>query len=261
MPTKKSLIHPTAIIHPTARIASGCEIGPYCVIGEHVEMGEKCRLHSHVVVDGYTTIGRENEISPFCTVGLRSQDVKYKGGITSTIIGSHNIFREYVSIHAPTGDGDYTRVGSHNHILAYCHIAHNVQFGSHITMSNAAMLGGYVVVEDRVVVGGMVAVHQYCRVGTMSMVGGCSKVVQDIPPYMICDGSPAESRAINKIGLERNGVSEEAQNALKQAYKILFRGSLGGTDALSKIEKDLLQLPEIKHLLQFVRASERGITK
>jgi UDP-N-acetylglucosamine acyltransferase len=261
VPPKKSLIHPTAIIHPTAKIGSGCEVGPYCVIGEYVEIGEKCRLHSHIVIDGHTCIGQENVIYPFCSIGMGAQDTKAKNGINRTVIGSNNIIREYVSIHGPVGDGSYTRVGSHNHILAYGHIAHNVQLGNHVTMINVATLGGHVIVEDRAVIGGLAAVHQYCRVGTMSMIGGCSKVVQDIPPYMICDGNPAGSRTINKIGLERNGVSEEAQNVLKKAYKILFRGDLGGTNALAKIERDLPPLPEVKHLVQFVRASERGISK
>ncbi|MBW8865433.1 MAG: acyl-ACP--UDP-N-acetylglucosamine O-acyltransferase [Verrucomicrobia bacterium] len=261
MSTKKPLIHPTAVIHPTAKIGSGCEVGPYCVIGEYVELGEKCKLHSHIVIDGHTSLGRENDIYPFCSIGLGAQDTKVKSGINRTVIGSHNIFREYVSIHGPGGEGGYTRIGSHNHILAYGHIAHNVQLGDRITMINVATLGGHVIVEDCAVIGGLAAVHQHCRVGTMSMIGGCSKVVQDIPPYMICDGSPAGSRTINKVGLERNGVSEETQNVLKKAYKILFRGDLGGTNALAKIEKDLPQLPEVKHLVQFVRASERGISK
>ena len=208
-----------------------------------------------------SSIGRENDIYPFCSIGLGAQDTKVKSGINRTVIGSHNIFREYVSIHGPCGEGGYTRIGSHNHILAYGHIAHNVQLGSHVTMINVATLGGHVLVEDRAVIGGLAAVHQYCRIGTMSMIGGCSKVVQDIPTYMICDGSPAESRTINKIGLERNGVSVEAQNALKKAYRILFRSDLGGTNALAKIENDLPQLPELKHLIQFVRTSARGISK
>ncbi len=257
----KKLIHSTAVIHSTAKIGAGCEVGPYCVIGENVEIGARTKLHSHIVVDGHTVIGEDNQIYPFCSIGLGAQDTKKKSGVNRTIIGSHNIFREYVSIHGPGGDGGYTRIGSHNHVLAYGHIAHNVQLGSHVTMINVATLGGHVIVEDRAVIGGLAAVHQFCRVGTMSMIGGCSKVVQDVPPYMVCDGSPAEARTINKIGLERNGVSEEAQNVLKQAYKILFRGALGGTNALAKIEKDLPPLPEIKHLIAFVRASERGISK
>ena len=255
------MVHQTAIIHPKAKIGPQCEIGPYCVIGEHVTLGDGCKLHSHVVIDGHTKLGRENEIFPFASIGLKTQDLKWKGGDTRTEIGDGNTFREYVTIHSATGDGEVTRVGSHNTILAYCHIAHNCTLGDRIIMSNVATLAGHVTVEDQAVIGGLAAVHQFCRIGKMSMIGGCSKIVQDVPPFMIADGNPAEIRTINKIGMERNGVSEEAQNALRHAYKILFREGLTIPNALAKIEKELPPLPEVKHLIQFVRSSERGISK
>jgi UDP-N-acetylglucosamine acyltransferase len=255
------MIHSSAVIHKNAQIGAGCVIGPYCVIGENVTLGYGCHLHSHVVIDGHTTLGASNEIFPFASIGLKTQDLKWKGGITRTRIGSHNTFREYVTIHSATGDGETTTVGSHNHILAYCHIAHNVTLGNHIIMSNVATLAGHIVVEDRAVIGGLAAVHQFCRIGTMSIIGGCSKVVQDVPPYMLADGNPATTRTINKVGLERNGVSEEAQSALKHAYKILFRDGLTIPNALAKIESDLPSVPELRHLIEFVRASERGISK
>jgi UDP-N-acetylglucosamine acyltransferase len=255
------MVHHTAIIHPKAHIGPQCEIGPYCVIGEHVALGDGCKLHSHVVIDGYTKLGGGNEIFPFASIGLKTQDLKWKGGVTRTEIGDGNTFREYVTIHSATGDGEVTRVGSHNSILAYCHIAHNVTLGSHVIMSNVATLGGHVTVEDQAVIGGLAAVHQFCRVGKMSMIGGCSKIVQDVPPFMIADGNPAETRTINKIGMERNRVLEEAQNALRQAYKILFREGLTIPNALVKIEQELPKLPEIQYLVNFVRTSERGISK
>ena len=255
------MIHPTAIVHPHAKIGAGCHVGPYCVIGEHVTLGANSKLHSHVVIDGHTRLGKENEIFPFACIGLQTQDLKWRGGITRTQIGDRNTFREYVSIHSATGDGEVTTVGSDNHILAYCHIAHNVTVGSHVIMSNVATLAGHVTVEDYAVIGGLAAVHQFCRIGTMAMIGGCSKVVQDIPPYMIGDGNPAETRTVNKVGMERNGVSEAAQTALRHAYKILFRERLTIPNALTKIEKKLPLSPEVKHLIQFVRASERGIGK
>src|ERR1700691_2869238 len=254
------MISPTAVIHPKAQIGEGCVIGPYCVIGENVALGAGCRLHSHVVIDGYTTLGENNEIFPFASIGLRTQDLKWKGGITRTQIGSHNTFREYVTIHSATGDGEVTTVGSHNHILAYSHIAHNVTLGNHIIMSNVATLAGHITVEDRAVIGGLAAVHQFCRVGTMAIIGGCSKVVQDVPPYMLADGNPAKTRTINKVGLDRNGVAEEAQTALKQAYKILFREGLTIPNALSRIETELPPLPEVRHLVAFARRSERGLS-
>src|SRR5580658_10283817 len=233
------MIHSSAVIHKNARIGAGCFIGPYCVIGENVTLGDHCQLHSHVVIDGHTTLGGANEIFPFASIGLKTQDLKWKGGLTRTNIGSHNTFREYVTINSATGEGEATIVGSHNHILAYCHIAHNVTLGDSIIMSNVATLAGHIVVEDRAVIGGLAAVHQFCRVGTMSIIGGCSKVVQDVPPYMMADGNPARTRALNKVGLERNGVSEEAQAALKQAHRILFRSKLTQANALSKIVNEL----------------------
>jgi UDP-N-acetylglucosamine acyltransferase len=255
------MIHPTAILHPKAQIGTDCEIGPYCIIGGHVTLGDNCRLHSHVVVDGHTKLGKENEIFPFASIGLKTQDLKWKGGVTRTEIGDHNTFREYVTIHSATGDGEVTTVGSHNHLLAYCHLAHNVTLGDHNIMSNVATLAGHVTVEDHAVIGGLAAVHQFCRIGKLAMIGGCSKVVQDVPPFMMADGNPAETRTINKIGMERNGVSEAAQSALKQCYKVLFREGLTISNALAKIETELPKLPEILHLLNFVRTSERGISK
>jgi len=162
----------TAIIHRSAEIGADCDIGPYCVIGEHVSLGPRCRLHSHVVIDGYTSLGSDNEIFPFASIGLKTQDLKWKGGITRTEIGNHNTFREYVTVHSATGDGEVTKVGSCNHILAYCHLAHNVMLGDHIIMSNVASLAGHVTMEDHAVVGGLAAVHQFCRIGRMSIIGG-----------------------------------------------------------------------------------------
>ena len=255
------MIHPTAVIHPSARLGANCRIGPYCVVGEFVTLGDECQLHSHVVIDGHTTLGRRNEIFPFASIGLKSQDLKWSGGATHTRIGDENTFREYVTVHSATSDGNATIVGSHNHILAYCHIAHDVVLGNHVIMSNVATLAGHVVVEDHAIVGGLAAVHQFCRIGKMSIIGGCSKVVQDVPPFMLADGNPAETRTVNKVGLERNGVSPEAQAALRQAFKILFREGLTISNALARIEVELPKLPEVLHLIQFARASSRGISK
>jgi UDP-N-acetylglucosamine acyltransferase len=255
------MIHPTAIIHPRAQVGAGCEIGPYCVVGEHVALGDHCKLHSHVVIDGHTRMGQGNEVFPFACIGKRTQDLKYKGGDPRLEIGDHNIFRENVTVHTATDEGDATIVGSHNVLLSSVHIAHDCRLGNGIIMSGFAGLAGHVVVEDNVVLGGYVAVHQFCRIGTLSMVGGCSKLRQDLAPYMLADGSPAEIHTINKVGLERHGVAEASINALKQAYKIIFREALTMPNALAKIEAELPAVPEIQHLVQFIRASERGISK
>jgi UDP-N-acetylglucosamine acyltransferase len=254
-------IHPSAVVHPDAQIGSNCHIGPFCVIGQHVTLGPECRLHSHVVIDGHTTLGVGNELFPFAAIGLKTQDLKWKGGVTRTVIGDHNVFRENSTVHSATNDGDATVIGSHNHFLAYTHIAHDCRVGSHIVMSNVGTLAGHVIVEDHAIIGGLAAVHQFCRIGRMSIIGGCAKVVQDVPPYMIVDGNPGETKGLNKVGMERNGISAEAQAALKKAYKFLFREGLTVSNALTKIEAEVPVLPEIQHLIAFTRASERGLAK
>jgi UDP-N-acetylglucosamine acyltransferase len=254
-------VHPTAVVHANAQIGEGCFVGPYCVIGEKVALGQSCKLHSHVVIDGHTTLGAGNEIFPFASIGLKTQDMKWKGGLTRLEIGDDNTIREHVTINSSTTEDGVTRIGSHNHVLAYAHIAHDCVLGNHIVMSNVATLAGHILVEDYANVGGLAAVHQFCRIGKMSIIGGCSKVVQDVAPFMMVDGNPAETRTINKVGLERNGVSEETQNVLKHAYKILFRDGLTVSNALAKIETESPESPELQHLIVFARNSERGLCK
>ena len=253
--------HPTAVIQEGARIGEDCRIGPYCVIGPNVILGTGCELYSHVVIDGHTEIGSENTFYPFASIGLRTQDLKWDGGTTWTRIGSNNTFREYVTVHSATADGDATVIGSHNNLLAYTHVAHDCQLGDHIIMSNVGTLAGHVIVEDRAIVGGLAAVHQFCRIGTMSIIGGCSKVVQDVPPYMMLDGNPAATRTLNKEGLKRNGVNEDTQKSMRQAYRILFRSEQTFTNAVKQVRADVATSPELEHLLAFIESSERGIAK
>ena len=256
-----SEIHPTAVIQEGAQIGEGCRIGPYCVIGPNVTVGAGCELHSHVVIGGHTEIGSENTFYPFASIGLRTQDLKWDGGTTWTRVGSNNTFREYVTIHSATTDGDATVIGSHNNLLAYTHVAHDCQLGDHIIMSNVGTLAGHVTVEDRAIVGGLAAVHQFCRIGTMWIVGGCSKVVQDVPPYMMVDGNPAATRTLNKEGLKRNGLDEDTQKSMRQAYRILFRSEQTFTNAVKQVRADVAASPELEHLLAFIESSERGIAK
>jgi len=256
-----SKIHSTAIIEDGAQIGDECKIGPYCVIGPNVTLGSGCNLHSHVVINGRTEIGEGNEFYPFCSIGLKTQDLKWKAEGSGTEIGSNNTFREYVTVHSATGDGDVTVIGSHNNLLAYTHVAHDCRLGNHIIMSNVGTLAGHVIVEDRAIIGGLAAVHQFCRIGTMSIIGGCSKVVQDVPPYMMADGNPASTRALNKEGLKRNNITDETQSALKQAYKILFRENLTMAVAAEKVRSEVADSPQLDHLLSFVESSERGIAK
>ena len=256
-----SQIHSSAVIETGAQIAEGCHIGPYCVIGANVTLGQGCTLHSHIVIDGHTELGEANTLYPFASIGLQSQDLKHSGGTTHTRIGTHNTFREYVTVHSATDEGDATVIGSHNNLLAYTHVAHDCQLGDHIVMSNVATLAGHVTVEDRAIIAGLAAVHQFCRIGTMSFIGGCSKVVQDIPPYMMADGNPATTRALNKEGLKRNEVSAESQAALKQAHRILFRENLTSTKGVDKTRAEVPASDEIEHLLTFIESSQRGIAR
>jgi len=226
-----------------------------------VKLGDGCRLHSHVVLDGMTTIGARCEFYPFACVGLKTQDLKWKGGCCRLEIGAENVFREHVTVHTATGDGGVTRIGLHNHFLAYSHIAHDCVVGNHVIFSNNGTLAGHVCVDDYAIVGGLAAVHQFCRIGRMAIIGGCAKVVQDVPPYMIADGNPAETRGVNKVGLERNGVPDETQRALREAYKIVFRSGLTVGLALDKVHSEVPPSKEIEHFIDFCRKSERGIAR
>ena len=256
-----TVLHPTAIVHPEAVLGEDCWIGPYCIVGAGVRLGARCRLHSHVVIDGNTSLGSDNEVFPFACLGLKTQDLKWKGGVTRVEIGDRNVFREYVTVHSATSDGGTTRVGSDNHFLAYVHLAHDVTVGHHVVMSNVATLAGHVVVGDHAVIGGLAAVHQFCRIGSFAMIGGCSKVVQDVPPYMMADGNPAETRFVNKVGLERNGFPPDTIKHLVSAFKIFFKEGLTTSNALTKATGELPPSPALDHLLNFIRTTERGISK
>jgi UDP-N-acetylglucosamine acyltransferase len=194
-------------------------------------------------------------------VGGQTQDLKYKGGKPGAVIGDDTTLREYVTVNAATFDGDNTIVGSKCHIMAYSHVAHDCIVGNEVIMANAATLAGHVIVEDQAIIGGLVGVHQFVRVGRLSITGGCAKIVQDVPPFMTADGNPLAVRGINKIGLERHGLSPEAVRNLKEAYRILYRRNLGVQDAVKEIQDALVMSPELKHLADFVLASERGITR
>ncbi len=256
-----SSIHSTAIIHTGAEIGDGCEIGPYCVIGSRVRLGPGNRLHSHVVIDGDTRLGLGNEIFPFACIGGRTQDLKWQGGHTRVEIGDRNTFREYVTIHAATADGGATVVGSHNNLLAYTHIAHDCHLGNHIIMSNLAQIAGHVVIEDHAILGGMSAVHQFSRVGRLAMVAACTPVRRDVAPFMLVSGDPAETVKANLVGLERAGLDPETIRSLGQAHRILFRDGLSVPNAIARLEGELPSSPELLHLIDFVKTSERGVTK
>ena len=257
------MIHPTALVSPLARLGNEVRIGPFCVIGPHVELGDGCILHSHVVLEGHAKIGRHNEFFPFAAVGGKSQDLKYQGEPTYLEIGDHNVFRENCTVHRGTHDHTPTRIGSHNLLLCYSHVAHDCQLGNHIILSNSVGLAGHIVVEDHAIVSGMAAAHQFCRIGRHSIIGGCSKVVQDVPPFMIVDGNPAETRGINLVGLQRRGFAEEDIRAIKAAYKKLFlKKDANLAQSLSSLKATHSgDNPHVTHLIHFIENSQRGITR
>lgn len=252
-------IHPTAIIHPKAKLDSSVEIGPYSIIGEHVCIGAKTKVESHVVIDGFTQIGEECVLYPYCSIGLPPQDFKYKGEPTRVIIGDKNIFREYVTIHrgTPTGRNE-TVIGDHNYFMASSHVAHDSLIGNHVVMANAAALGGHITIGDHAVLGGLVGVHQFVRIGEYAMIGGGAIVVQDVPPYVTASGNRAKLYGLNRVGLKRHGFTKEKIEGLKGAYKILFRSGLTLEKAVKEARNKWGFLQEVEALLSFVEHSERG---
>ncbi len=257
MPAK---IHPTAIIEPGAQLGAEVEIGAYAFVGAAVELGDRTRLHHHASVEGRTSLGQGCEIFPYACIGGKTQDLKYKGGTPGLRIGDRNVFREYVTVHCATNDGDFTHLGSDNVLLGACHIAHDCVIGSHIVMSNGAMVAGHVTIEDHVIVGGYGGIHQFCRLGAYAMLSATAKLVHDLPPYFIADGTPAKVRAINQVGLERNGFTPEQLDRVKQIHRVLYRDGLNRTQALEKLESHpQVASAEFQRVLTFARASERGL--
>ena len=257
------VIHPTAIVSPLAKLGNQVRIGPYCVIGANVELGDECVLHSHVVLEGHSKFGRGNEFFPFAMIGGKSQDLKYLGEPTALEVGDHNVFRENTTVHRGTHENLPTRIGSHNLLLCYAHVAHDCQLGDHIILSNSVGLAGHIVVEDYAIISGFAAAHQFCRIGRHSIVGGLSKVVQDVPPFMIVDGNPASTRGVNIIGLQRRGVPDDDIRALKAAYKKLFLKKDGNlaTSISSLKASHAGDTPQVAHLIHFIESSERGIVR
>ena len=254
-------IHALAVVDPAARLAEDVVVGPFCVVGPDVEIGAGTVLKSHVNVEGRTTIGTGCTIWPFASVGTQTQDLKFAGGSPGVRIGDGTTLREYVTVNAATADGVDTVVGQKCHIMAYAHVAHDCIVGDEVIMANAATLAGHVTVENQAIIGGLTGVHQFVRVGRLSITGGCAKVVQDVPPFMMADGNPLAIRGINKIGLERRGVPPETVRALKEVYRMIYRRKLGVKDAVQEMKASLPEVPELSHLESFLLTSERGISR
>jgi UDP-N-acetylglucosamine acyltransferase len=256
-------VHATAIVDPQARIAETAGIGPYCVVGADVEIGAGTRLMGHVYVEGPTWIGEDNIFFPYSSVGVAPQDLKYKGERSETRIGNRNRIREFVTIHRGTEAGAMiTRIDDDNLLMAYVHVAHDVQVGSHIVLSNAATLGGHVTVGDWAWVGAATGVHQFCRIGRHAIVGGYSVITQDVLPYSNTV-SERESRVFgaNRTGLERRGFAAERIEELQKALRLLTRAGLNTSQAVERIQQEIAPSPELEELLAFIAASARGFVK
>jgi len=255
--------HPTAIIHPKAQIAGSVTVGPFTVIGEGVHLGEDCEVMSHVVIEGATSIGRGNRIFPYASIGLAPQDLKYGGEPTRLKIGDQNIIREFVTLHRGTAEGGgVTRIGSHNLLMAYVHIAHDCILGDHIIMANGASLAGHVEIQDYAMVGAFCGIHQFCRIGTHAFLGSYSVVNQDVLPYAKTTAPrPLGVYGANRLGLERRGLSSEDINELQAAFRLLSRSKLNTAQALEAIEARGLRSEHVRTLVEFIRTSQRGVAK
>jgi UDP-N-acetylglucosamine acyltransferase len=256
------MIHPTAIISPDAQLEEGVEIGPYAIIGSDVKIGKNTVIGPHTVIDDYVHIGEGNRIFQFCSIGAPPQDLKFGGEKTRVIIGNFNTIREFVTIHrATSADIGVTIIGDHNLIMAYVHVAHNCKLGNNIVMVNAAALAGHIHIEDHAIIGGLTGIHQFCRIGAHCMIGGVSAVVKDVPPYVIAQGNHAKLFGLNLIGLKRRDFSEKTIKALKDAYRIIFRSNILLEAALKKAQDEVEDCPEVRHFIQFIKESERGVCR
>ena len=253
-------IHPSAIVEKGAELDDGVTIGPYAYIGPQVSLGKGCCVAHHATVDGATTLGEDNEIHPYAYVGAKTHDLKYKGGCPGLRIGSRNTFREYVTIHCATNEGSQTVLGHDNAILAYSHIAHDCVIGNHFVMSSHAALAGHVEFGDHVNFGWGAGIHQFSKIGSYAMIAAMARVTQDVPPFMIVEGSPAGSRTINKVGLERAGFSSDDCMVARRIHKLYFKQGLNRSQASAQLQAEGLDAHPLGTLLiDFLRKSTRGI--
>ncbi len=251
-------IHPTALVHSKVELGKGVKVGPYSIIEEHVKIGDNSVIGAHCFITGYTTIGKNCSFHTGGIIGSAPQDLKYKNKVTYLEIGDSNTFREYVTINSATEEDHKTVIGNNNLLMAYCHVAHDCNLGNNIIIANCGTLAGFVEIEDRVVIGGLSAIHQFTSMGTFAMVGGCSKIVQDVLPYSLVDGHPAKTKGLNVIGLRRGNIPSDIRNDLKKAFKILTKSQITTSHALDLIRKEIKKSPQITHLLNFIKKSKRG---
>jgi UDP-N-acetylglucosamine acyltransferase len=255
-----SSIHATAIVHPDAKLAEDVVVGPYCLIGEHVKIGRRVKLMSHVAIEGWTDIGEDCQFFPFSSIGTIPQDLKFQGEMSRLTIGKKNVFREFVTLNRGTTEGGgVTKIGDHNFLMAYVHVAHDCQIGDHIVMANAATLAGHITIQDYAIVGGLVGIHQHVRIGCHAMIGGCSAVGMDVPPFTTAAGYRAKLYGLNLIGLRRHGFSHDRIAKLKNAYQVLFQEKLPLKEAIKRVREEIKGSEDVDQLLAFIESSERGV--
>ena len=256
------MIDPRAVVHEGARLGSDVVVGPYCVVGPEVEIGDRTKLTSHVVIDGRVSLGPDNTISPFVSLGGPPQDLKYAGEPTRVTIGARNRICEYVTVSRGTkGGGGVTRIGDDNLFMASAHIAHDDVVGSRIVFANAATLAGHVEVGDDATIGAFSGVHQFCRIAMHAFIGGYSVVTQDALPWVLTVGNRAESHGVNIVGLKRKGYPPETIEAIKACYLTLFRGKMLLKEAIARVEEESGSIAEIRYFLDFVKSSKRGVVR
>jgi UDP-N-acetylglucosamine acyltransferase len=254
-------IHPTALVDPGAELGAGTIVGPYCMVGANVSLGENCWLQHHVTLAGPTRAGARNKFYAYCSIGQQTQDLKYKGEPTFLEMGDDNTFREFVTVNRSTASDGKTRIGNGGNFLAYSHIGHDCVVGDKVVFSNNGTLAGHVQVGDYAVMGGLTAVHQFCRIGRFAITGGCSKIVQDVPPFMIADGNPAEIRGVNLVGMERNNFPAETVKLVKDAFRVIYRSKLNTRQAIETMRRELPAHDELTQIIAFIEQSERGIIR
>ncbi|MGQ9615310.1 MAG: acyl-ACP--UDP-N-acetylglucosamine O-acyltransferase [Spirochaetota bacterium] len=258
-------VHPTALIDSKAEVGDDNEIGAYTIIEGNVKIGNRNKIGPHTIITGYTSIGDDNVIHGHVYIGNLPQDVSYKGGESYVRIGNKNIIREFTTIHRGTKEGTYTIIGNNNYLMVGCHVAHNCILGSNIIMVNCASLGGYVEVYDHAFISAFVTAHQFTRIGSYSICGFFTKVIKDIPPFMMIDGNPASVYGINVVGLKRKGFSPERRELLKKAYKLIYRSGLNLKSSLEELKKmstttvNELQRGDLQMLIDFINGSKRGL--
>jgi UDP-N-acetylglucosamine acyltransferase len=254
-------IHPTAIVDPFARIGRRVKIGPYSIIGAHVDVGDGCIIGPRVLIEGHTTIGKNNVFHHGASIGSGPQDLKYEGQTTYLEVGDDNIFREFVTANSGSGNGGTTRIGSRCMFMAYSHVAHDCVLGDGVILANSVNLAGHVIIDDYATIGGVTPVHQFVSIGRYAFIGGGSRIERDIPPFVKAAGNPTQVYGINSIGLERHGFSSEKRAMIKRMFNVLYRSELNVSQVLEHLKNGDFEDPEREWLVRFLENSERGINK